>query len=313
METHYLVVNSNLRDTTMYPNGNAYIMHLLNPIEDIVRVELIQASVPNVLENVADGTNIIQVSNVVNNTLHSFSIPDGFYSASGLAAEIENAINYETGVNVTYLSNEGKYLFTRSNVNPAFDLKPSATLATLMGFSDTSTRTAVEIQDEANTTPAFTLYANNDRYRQNFFIKSDRLVNLAADNYIFLDVPELNTVRMQQAQRLQANSFSTTAAQNSFGPIPLDVGAGGIKNFKETSDYIYGVDFDPPISSISRLTVRWRKSDGSLIDFQGLDQNSFIVKVFSKFRKDDVAPNTRMKSAIQKAKPRPIVLVPTQR
>jgi hypothetical protein len=50
METHYLVVNSNLRDTTMYPNGNAYIMHLLNPIEDIVRVELIQASVPNVLE-----------------------------------------------------------------------------------------------------------------------------------------------------------------------------------------------------------------------------------------------------------------------
>src|SRR6056300_1451479 len=102
METHYLVVNSNLRDTTMYPDGNAYIMHLLNPIEDIVRVELIQASVPNVLENVADGTNIIQVSNVVNNTLHSFSIPDGFYSASGLAAEIENAINFETDVNVTY-------------------------------------------------------------------------------------------------------------------------------------------------------------------------------------------------------------------
>jgi hypothetical protein len=313
METHYLVVNSNLRDTTLYPYANSYIMHLLNPIEDIVRVELIQAAVPNVIENVTDGTNIIQVSNLVNNTLHSFSIPNGFYSASGLASEIEYAINFETSVNVTYLNNEGKYLFTRSNTHPAFDLKPSATLATLMGFSDTSTRTAVEIQDEANTTPAFTLYANNERYRENFFIKSDRLVNLAADNFMFLDVPELNTVRMQQAQRLQANSFSTTAAQNSFGPIPLDVGAGGIKNFKETSDFIYGVDFDPPISALSRLTVRWRKSDGSLIDFQGLEQNSFIVKVFSKFRKDDVAPNTRMKAAIQRSKPRPIVLVPTQR
>lgn len=313
METHYLVVNSNLRDTTMYPYGNSYIMHLLNPIEDIVRVELIQAAVPNVIENVTDGANIIQVSNVVNNTLHSFSIPNGFYSAGGLASEIESAINFETGINVAYLSNEGRYLFTRSNVSPAFDFKPTSTLATLMGFSDTSTRTAIEVQDEANITPVFSLYANNDRYRGNFFIKSDRLLNLAPDNYIFLDIPELNTVRMQQAQRLQANSFSTTAAQNNFGPIPLDVGAGGIKNFKETSDYIYGVDFDPPISSISRLTVRWRKSDGTLIDFQGLDQNSFIVKVFSKFRKDDVAPNTRMKIAAQRAKPRPIVLVPTQR
>jgi len=313
METHYLVVNSNLRDTTLYPSGNSYTMHLLNPIDDITRVELIQASVPNVIENVADGSNIIQVSNIVNNTLHSFSIPDGFYSANGLASDIQNAINFETQISVSYLSNEGKYLFTRSNTHPAFDLKPSSLMATLMGFNDTSTRTAIEIQDQANTTPSFSLYANNDVYRGNFFIKSDRLVNLAADNYMFLDIPELNTVRMQQAQRLQANSFSTTAAQNSFGPIPLDVGAGGIKNFKETSDFIYGVDFDPPISAISRLTVRWRKSDGSLIDFQGLEQNSFIVKVFSKFRKDDLAPNMRMKKAIQSAKPRPIVLVPVQR
>lgn len=64
---------------------------------------------------------------------------------------------------------------------------------------------------------------------------------------------------------------------------------------------------------MSRATVRWRKSDGSLIDFQGLEQNSFILKIFCKFRKDDIAPNTRMKKSIQNNKPRPIVLVPVQR
>ena len=308
METHYLVVNSNLRDTTLYPSGNSYTMHLTNPIHDVTRVELIQASVPNVIQNVPDGSDIIQVSNLENNSLHSFSIPNGFYSASGLGAEIQNAINPVTGIDVTYLSNEGKYAFLRSNTYSAFDMKPSALLANLMGFSDTSTRTAVEVSDLSNATATFPLYANNDRYRENFFIKSDQLVNLTADNYIYLDVAELNTSRMQQAQKIETNSFSTSASQNNFGPIVLDVSSGAIKHFSETSDYIYAVDYYPPISQLSRVTVRWRKTDGTPINFQGLNENSFMLKVTSKFRKDDVAPNLRQKAA----KPRPIILVPKQ-
>ena len=308
METHYLVVNSNLRDTTLYPSGNSYTMHLTNPIHDVTRVELVQASVPNVIQNVPDGSDIIQVSNLENNSLHSFSIPNGFYSASGLGAEIQNAINPVTGIDVTYLSNEGKYAFLRSNTYSAFDLKPSALLANLMGFSDTSTKTAVEVSDLSNATATFPLYANNDRYRENFFIKSDQLVNLTADNYIYLDVAELNTSRMQQAQKIETNSFSTSASQNNFGPIVLDVSSGAIKHFSETSDYIYAVDYYPPISQLSRVTVRWRKTNGTPINFQGLNENSFMLKVTSKFRKDDVAPNLRQKAA----KPRPIILVPKQ-
>ena len=309
METHYLVVNSNLRDTSLYPSGNSYTMHLTNPIHDITRVELVQASVPNVIQNVPDGSDIIQVSNLENNSLHSFSIPNGFYSASGLGTEIQNAINPVTGIDVTYLSNEGKYAFLRSNTYSAFDLKPSALLANLMGFSNTSTRTAVEVSDLSNATATFPLYANNDRYRENFFIKSDQLVNLTADNYVYLDINELNNGRMHQAQKIEANSFSTSASQNNFGHIVLDVSSGGIKHFSETNDYIYGVDFYPPISQLSRVTVRWRKTDGTPINFQGLNENSFILKVTSKFRKDDIAPNLRQKAA---AKPRPIILVPKQ-
>ena len=308
METHYLVVNSNLRDTTLYPSGNSYTMHLTNPIHDITRVELIQASVPNVIQNVVDGSDIIQVSNLENNSLHSFSIPNGFYSATGLGAEIQNAINPVTGIDVTYLSNEGKYVFLRSNAYAAFDLKPSALLANLMGFNDTSTRTAVEVQDLSNATATFPLYANNDRYRESLFIKSDQLINLTADNYIYLDINELNNGRMHQAQKIEVNSFSTSASQYNFGPIVLDVSSGAIKHFSETNDYVYGVDFYPPISQLSRVTVRWRKTDGSLINFQGLNENSFMLKITSKFRKDDIAPNLRQKAA----KPRPIVLVPKQ-
>ena len=284
METHYLVVNSNLRDTTLYPSGNSYTMHLTNPIHDVTRVELIQASVPNVIQNVVDGSNIIQVSNLETNSLHSFSIPNGFYSATGLGAEIQNAINPVSGIDVTYLSNEGRYAFLRSNVYSAFDLKPSAVLANLMGFSDTSTRTAAEVQDLSNATATFPLYANNDRYRENFFLKSDQLINLTADNYVYLDINELNNGRMHQAQKIEVNSFSTSASQYNFGPIVMDVSSGGIKHFSETNDYNYGVDFYPPISQLSRVTVRLMKSYGSIINFHVLNENSFLLKINRNFR-----------------------------
>jgi hypothetical protein len=278
-------------------------MHLTNPIHDVTRVELVQASVPNVIQNLPDGANVISLDG------STFSLPNGFYSANGLAAEVQNAIEPVTNVSVTYLSNEGKYLLSRPTTDPNgnFTLTLSSTLATLMGFTSTSAGTSASV---ANDTPptTFALYANNDRYQNTTFLKSDQLVNLTADNYVFLDVAELNTSRMQQAQKIETNSFSTSASQNNFGPIVLDVSSGAIKHFSETSDYIYAVDYYPPISQLSRVTVRWRKTDGTPINFQGLNENSFMLKVTSKFRKDDVAPNLRQKAS----KPRPIVLVPKQ-
>ena len=147
METHYLVVNSNLRDTTLYPSGNSYTMHLTNPIHDITRVELIQASVPNVIQNLPDGTNAISLDG------STFSLPNGFYSANGLAAEVQNAIESVTNVSVTYLSNEGKYLFSRPTADPNgnFTLTLSSTLATLMGFTSTSAGTSASVANQIAT------------------------------------------------------------------------------------------------------------------------------------------------------------------
>jgi hypothetical protein len=266
-------------------------------------VELVHASVPNVIQNLPDGANAISMDG------STFSLPNGFYSASGLAAEVQNAIEPVTNVSVTYLSNEGKYLFSRPTTDPNgnFTLTLSATLATLMGFTSTSAGTSASVTNQTPPT-TFNLYANNDRYQNTTFLKSDQLVNLTADNYVFLDVAELNTSRMQQAQKIETNSFSTSASQNNFGPIVLDVSSGAIKHFSETSDYIYAVDYYPPISQLSRVTVRWRKTDGTPINFQGLNENSFMLKVTSKFRKDDIAPNLKQKAS----KPRPIILVPKQ-
>lgn len=283
MDTDYLVINSEDRDMTLYPYSNTYTMYLPNPIRYVTRVELVQASIPNVIENVTDGTDFIQVSNVVNDTLHSFSIPNGFYSGQGLMTSVQNAINLESNIVVVFLEDEGKYLFYRPSGDGDFKLKPTSLMAKLMGFSDTSERTSTNIPDEAETSTIFSLYANNARYRGTTFLKSDRVVNLSTDDQIFLDISELNSVWMEQMNKLN----DTTASQNNFGPIPMDVDSGEIKHFSSVKDYAYGTSFSPPISQISRFTVRWRKLNGETIQFENSRNNSFMLRIYSKFRKGE--------------------------
>jgi len=286
MDTDYVVINSEDRDTTLYPYSNSYTMFLPNPIRYVTRVELVQASIPNVIENVTDGTDFIQVSNVVNDSLHAFSIPNGFYSGQGLLTTVQNAINLESNIVASFLVNEGRYLFYRPAGDGDFKLQPSALMARLMGFSDTTVRTSATVTDEPGTSSTFSLYANNTQYRGKTFLKSDRIVNLSTDDQIFLDISELNSVWMEQMNKLN----ETTASQNNFGPIPMDVDSGKIKHFNSTKDYAYGTNFKPAISQISRLTVKWRKLNGETIQFENAQNNSFMLRIYSTFRKGELVP-----------------------
>lgn len=45
--THYLVVSSNDRNTTDYPNVNKYVINLQNEIKNITSIQLIQAIIPD--------------------------------------------------------------------------------------------------------------------------------------------------------------------------------------------------------------------------------------------------------------------------
>lgn len=283
MDTDYLVVDSRLRDTYLYPHSNSYTMFLPNPIRYVSRVELAQATIPNAINNVTNGSNIIQVSNVATNDLHAFSIPNGRYSGAGLALEIQNAITEESNITVSYLQSEGKFLFARPTSDGDFKLKPTSLLALLMGFSDTTERTSSSVADQSTSSDYFNLYANNSLYSGNTFIKSDRLVDLNTDDQIFLDIEELNNIWIEQANKLN----DTTASRNCFGPIPMDVNSGAIKYFNAIKDYAYGTDFINPISQISRFTVKWRKLNGELIQFENARDNSFVLRVYSKFRKGE--------------------------
>ena len=274
METHYIVMNSNLRDETIYPSGNSYTLHLANPVYYISRVELVQATVPNVIKNISDGTDIINVEGSI------FSLPEGFYNTSALRTELSNTLLNTVGVNVTYLSGEGKFLFYRDKLDArgSFTLTPTDRIAKLLGFSDSTTRTS-QVSASTIAPATFPLYSGHGRYDGYEFIKSDQIIDITTDNFVYLDVEEFKTTFLHQGQKVVSNNFNSSGSENSFGPINLDANPGQTKVFKETVDFSYAIDFDPPMSQISRMTIRWKLTDGSLINFSGMEENSFILRV----------------------------------
>lgn len=262
VEVKNLFVSSENRDTTIYPSGNTYVVELNTPIKDIRRVELLYASVPNTIYNVSNGTNVITVDS------NTFSIPEGFYSGSGLATELTNAINTISGVTVIYLQNEGKFLFTKTS---SFDLDiNTAEMRNLLGLDENNSSITV-----ASTTPpaTFPLYSDNSRYSGKYFVKSTTIADLQPDQGIFLDIEELRTLYNEDASR------DGQSMRRTFGIIPMDVNGGQIKNFKKTSDYDMVVDYSYPIRKLDRLTINWVNRLGLPVNFNGKNDNSFLLRL----------------------------------
>ena len=289
-EIRHVFASSESRNKNSYPSGNSYVLHLTTPIKDIEKVELIHASIPNTIYNLKNGSNIIGISNIyVGNTVDSsdltfFSVPPGFYSSYGLATEIQNAINNTCSVSITYLQNEGKYIFSRPTSGNAFSMYVSSNVvADLLGLDASNTNTIVNSSSipysASNIVP---LYADNIRYRDLNFIKSNQVINMHPHEGIFLDIQELRTIFNEDAVAMNDNQeFGFYTGKNisrSFGMIPMDVNSGEIKRFKKLSDYDYLIHYPQILNKIDRLTVRWTDKNGDLVNFNGLEDNSFMLR-----------------------------------
>lgn len=265
MSTRLLFVDSKNRDTTIYPSGNAYTLHLTTSIKDIQRVDLVSARVPNTLYNLTNGSNVLSISS------NTFSLNTGFYSVSGLALAITN----QGSASVTYLANEGHFIFYYLNIFTLFI--NSLELSTMLGLP-------------INTLLTSTLATSTDpTYAGMYIIRSSTLVNMSVNEYLYLDIEELRTTLHVDTGALvgATGTVSGSNANRSFAPIIMDCISGSIKSFNESEDYKIRVQYPEPINSLQRLTVRWVDSSGKLVNFQGWETNAFILRLHLK---DDIVP-----------------------
>ena len=288
MEVRQVFVSSENRDIVRYPYGNSYTLHLTQPIKDIHKVELLYASVPNVLYNVTNGTKVISIVDGVSQT--NFFLQLGYYNASTLATELTQTIFSLTGVSVQYVQPTGKFLFIRpSGSGPFSVIIQTEELAKLMGFNwpAGSVNITLPAAPPLSTISPGTnpLFAGHARYAGNYFLLSNVIVNMAPNEGIFLDIHELRTMFNEDALAITGDTYTGQNVSRTFGLIPMDVVAGAVKHFKKSTDYDFCVNYINPIERLDRLTVQWVNRKGQKVEFNGLEDNSFMLR-FHTLRKN---------------------------
>lgn len=253
---HYVYADSKNRDIFIYPNGNTYVLHITKPLKNVSKVELVSAKVPNSMYNLNEGSNCFRVDSV------SFSISPGFYNSFSLAEALSSE---NDNLTVEYRADEGKFIFLKPT--PFTMNVINKELQTMTGF------------DSENFSSSPTLGSIYERlYPSQNFIKSEKIIDLSTNEFVFLDIDELRTQKVLDSKRLIGDSYDGATIATSFAMIPLDVVSAQVKTFKETTDYKFSVTFEHPIPRISRLTIRWLDKNGRMLNFNGFDNNAFVLR-----------------------------------
>lgn len=266
MSTRELIIfaDSVQRDTSLYPSGNSYTLHLTNPLKNVTKVDLVSAVVPNTMYNLTSTSNVLQIdsSNVFLNP--------GFYSTSCIVSAFNASA--QTTAKMAYLGGEGRFIFY-GNLMSVTCLTSEISRILGLPIGTTASSLLTSNQEFANMWPGATRY-----------VKSASVINMSVNEYVWLDITEFRTPLTLDARQLTQQAWgqvttSGSTAATSFALIPMDVVSGSYKSFKENSDYRISVEFPSRIDSIERLTVTWRDRYGNPLNFNGLDINSFGIRV----------------------------------
>jgi hypothetical protein len=250
-------VSSDLRDSNIYPNGNSYVLHMTLPVKNISKVDLVSAHFPNSMYNITKSSNVISINGNSNIFIHS-----GRYDQMSLANTLTT-----NGMNVSYIRPEGHFII--SNAASYNFVINNSEIANLMGFTQGKTYTLT--QADPNQDPS---YATSN------IIRSEFIANMTMNDYMFLDIEELRTPHNLAAGPLYANTINGTNVNTMFAPIMIkNPHLSAVTNFMETKDILLTAYYPEPIASLDRLTIRWRDKLGNILDFHGLNSNSFILRL----------------------------------
>lgn len=239
MTVTHLFIDSNNREGKY---SNEYTVYLTKDLKNITQVELVHASVPNVVYNITDGIDCVSVGSTL------YSIPNGFYSAYQLATQLTASVP----LTCQYIPEQNKFRF-------------SNTSAFTMTFNNQ------EIQKRLG-------FETSDEYVSvNNVVQSEKNADFSTSQFVFLDIDEF---RIDSLIDTKSNrNFPGTTVTRFFAPIPMDVEPAYLKTFSENKDFKYSVTYTTPIHRLSRLTVKWTDANGIPLNFDGAERNSFLLRI----------------------------------
>jgi hypothetical protein len=240
------------------PYGNTYTMYIPDPIKNITQVDLVSAVVPNTMYNITN-SNVFTIG-----TTH-VQLDPGFYSLSSL----NNILNNNQSV-VTFssLDGEGKIIASSSSSFSLTNVSSEFTNITKITNGSSSLAGSTLVQ-----------------YSGKQIIKSNSVVDFhTTGNFVFLEIDELrppypiDAVSYSKDPSGNSNNFVFSESFRKFATIPMDTESGTLKTFKEMGDYKISVNYQIPIDRVDRLSIKWLDTNGNILNFNGVEQNSFILR-----------------------------------
>lgn len=264
---HYIHVDSKNRDTKRFPYGNNYVVTLPHVIKSVVRVDLVSAKVPNSMYNLTEGSNVISTNTV------TVSLSPGFYSAQLLSDEINERLNLNEAIQ--YLQAEGKFVYLTNDSTSSITIH-SQEMAKMLGLDNLKTYTVSSLPVAVS---GFS-----------YGVKSERVVDFSLNEFVFLDIEEFRTPFFSDAS-------SNTNAGNMFAVVPMDVPSTLVKTFKENTDYVMSQELTSQ-QTISKLTIHWYDKNLRHLNFQGFENNGFILRVHTQQVTEDATTTEPEKRTI---------------
>lgn len=251
---YFVHADSKNRNTALFPYGNTYVLNFSKPLSDVVRVDLVSARIPNSMYNLTSTSANLTTSF----TTTPFFLEPAFYSASTLEYELNRRLSPGDEA-IHYSQQEGKFYYL-TNDSTSTIVTYSSELAKMLGLTLGKVYTVAPIPIAIDT-----FY---------YAVKSERVVDFSLNEYVFLDIEEFRGPFFCD--------LSPNPAENMFAVIPMDVYSGQVKTFKETSDYVISRKISNQHTTLSRLTVRWYDKNLQLLNFQGFENNGFVLRVYTK-------------------------------
>jgi hypothetical protein len=260
---YFVVIDSRDRNYDIFSSTSQYEIELNNIYKDIVSIELISAEIPHsgyIINSSNNKIHFIETNTQTStNTYYTATISQGDYTESELATTIGEQMTTagQSTYNVTFDTTSRKMsiasnltggdnifsLIFRGNTEKYEDttryLYKTRSIGNILGFTRT------DLSGSAS-------YTGQNQY------------NINGENYILLHIDNLSN--------MEGRGYGIS---NSFAKITLTSDKNKTR-FYNMNEYITKKIFNPPLAKLNQLFIKFKKYDGELYDFGGIEHSLFF-------------------------------------
>jgi hypothetical protein len=270
-----IIVDS--RDRQMNPGSHAgaYTVTLPAVYQNVYAVNLKSIEIPISFYAFSAAANNTTINVTYNNGIPTnVTIPDGNYSSSTLATALNSAFNTAFGTGnlvATYSTTTSKMTFT-GLARFSLNLTPTVPVSANGGNSLTSNFTTWW---GLGYFLGFTGTTYSSASSSPYVVTGVFAVNPFPTTYILMDIETLNKI-----DETSLDDRKSWRVNGAFAKIPMNGNSGTVIFTVPDTGYnpINRTVYNPPISKLTNLVIKFRLHDGRIIDFNGVE-HSFTLEL----------------------------------